>query len=422
MGFNLKKAQVPLMLQGPAANLYQWALQNMYIPPGTPPEAVVEMAQKAQAEAETTSQIADKVKENTEMNQEIAENTEDMKNIIPQSVPVPTEMGNMAAKTKINKFVKSFNLKKAQYDEGVGEPVIPMGDIAADNIDMMGDEYDTQQNVFQNNPQIDDSPKFQDGADLKDWLDSKDYETARTLLLSYLQGTLLEEKAEYELKHFYEDNLTQNDKLQKSIDIFNILPPQLKQEDLNDPANIAADYIRAKVEETNETIKKLAEEHVKKIKHTSFNLSKQAQHKVVENTFVYGPEQTRIDPFYRMPVSDYHIVERNKGYGIDFGGVWDADWEAMWRGSVMDKYSRPYKDKEGNWVGGYIQKRFEVDKNIPEQNNMQLKPGQKRKPVLPQYGSTESRLQAARSTGEIEGANNTDAPFNWKEASSKKKN
>ena len=85
----------------------------------------------------------------------------------------------------------------------------------------------------------------------------------------------------------------------------------------------------------------------------------------------------------------------------------------------MDKYSRPYKDKDGNWVGGYIQKRFEVDKNIPEANNMQLKPGQKRKPILPEYGNTESRLQAARAAGEIEGANDKKKPFNWKEAKKK---
>ena len=87
----------------------------------------------------------------------------------------------------------------------------------------------------------------------------------------------------------------------------------------------------------------------------------------------------------------------------------------------MDKYSRPYKDKKGNWVGGYIQKRFEVDKNIPEITNMQLKPGERRKPIMPQYGNTESRLQDARSKGNIAGSLNNDKPFNWKEAQSKKK-
>ena len=136
---------------------------------------------------------------------------------------------------------------------------------------------------------------------------------------------------------------------------------------------------------------------------------------------LWGPGQTRIDPFLHQPVSDWHIVERNKGFGLVVDDVWNIDYETIWRENIMDKYSRPYKDKEGNWVGGYIQKRFEVDKNIPVTNNMQLKPGELRKPILPQYGNTESRLQFARSEGKIEGADNISKPFNWKEASSKKK-
>ena len=56
-----------------------------------------------------------------------------------------------------------------------------------------------------------------------------------------------------------------------------------------------------------------------------------------------------------------------------------------------------------------------------ENGNMQLKPGEKRKPILPEYGNTESRLQDARSKNEIAGANDTSEPFNWKEAQSKKK-
>ncbi len=87
----------------------------------------------------------------------------------------------------------------------------------------------------------------------------------------------------------------------------------------------------------------------------------------------------------------------------------------------MDKYSRPYKDADGNWVGGYIQKRFEVDKNIPENTNLQLKPGQLRRPVVPEHGTMESRLQAARSKGDIAGAVDTSKPFNWKTVQAKKK-
>ena len=126
------------------------------------------------------------------------------------------------------------------------------------------------------------------------------------------------------------------------------------------------------------------------------------------------------DCFLRQPVSDWHIVERNKGFGLVVDDVWNIDYETIWRNNIMDKYSRPYRNKEGEWVGGYIQKRFEVDKNIPDENNYQLKPGEKRRPILPEYGNTESRLQAARASGGVEGANDTSKPFNWKEASKKK--
>ncbi|MAH51191.1 hypothetical protein CMI37_35570 [Candidatus Pacearchaeota archaeon] len=415
MAFNLKQAQQ--VMQGPAAGLYQWALQNMYIEPGTPPEVVVEMAQKAKAEAETAGQVADIIEENTVMNEEVAENTDRMKNIIPQAVPAPQEMGAMAGSKDT---IKTFNLKKAQ---GIGEAVTPLGDVAADDIDMMGDQFSMEQDVLggEQDAMGGESPKFQDGADLKDWLDQKDFNTARNLLLTYIADTAAQQLVEDGLNSFYEGDLDQNGKIKIAVSLFDVLPDQLKFDDMSGGDMIPAEYTRAMIEETNETIKKLAEEHVKKAEKKPFNLNKEAQHKVVEDTFMYGPGQTRIDPYYRMPVSDYHIIERNKGYGIDFGGVWDVDWEAIWRSSIMDKYSRPYKDKDGNWVGGYIQKRFEVDKNIPEQNNMQLKPGQTRKPVLPEYGSTEARLQSARADGDVEGANNTDAPFNWKEASAKKK-
>ena len=74
----------------------------------------------------------------------------------------------------------------------------------------------------------------------------------------------------------------------------------------------------------------------------------------------------------------------------------------------MDKYSRPYRDSEGNWVGGYIQKRFEVDKWIPEENNMQLKPGELRKPRPVSQGNMESRMEDYRG--------NKDKVYNYSKA------
>jgi hypothetical protein len=137
---------------------------------------------------------------------------------------------------------------------------------------------------------------------------------------------------------------------------------------------------------------------------------------------MYGPGQVRFDPFYRQPVSNYSLVERNKGFGLTIDDIWDIDYEAIWRGNIMDKYSRPYRDKDGNWVGGYINKRFEVDQWIPEGNNYQLKPGQRRKPRLPEHGVIEGRLEAAREKGDIVGGPVVEGkPFNWKEAQLKKK-
>ena len=230
----------------------------------------------------------------------------------------------------------------------------------------------------------------------------KEPDSAQSALKSYFQG--FETKGE-------EQRLDEADLIHKLIygkeDIMTIDAPYKKT--------------RASVNEVSNIIKKLAQKHVGKHEKKAFNVTKTAQHKTMDNAILWGPGQTRIDPFLHQPVSDWHIVERNKGFGLVVDDVWNIDYETIWRENVMDKYSRPYRDKEGNWVGGYIQKRFEVDKNIPVTSNIQLKPGQTRKPILPEYGNTESRLQAARAKGDIAGATDTSKPFNWKEASSKKK-
>jgi len=191
--------------------------------------------------------------------------------------------------------------------------------------------------------------------------------------------------------------------------LFEALPASMKvmppddQSVINAPLTEASAMHKKYLEEVSDSIKQMALAVVKSRKEAnkSFNLRKQAQHHTDQNIIMWGPGQTRPDPFLMgQPVSDWHIVERNKGFGQDLDGIWNIDWEAIWRGNVMDKYSRPYRDEEGNWVGGYIQKRFEVDKWIPEWNNLQLKPGQRRRPYLPQYGSTEARLEHMRAKGE----------------------
>ena len=309
-------------------------------------------------------------------------------------------------------MANTFNLKESQE---AFPPMDPMG------INETPELMEPQNNILQ----------FKDGADLKVWLDPQEPINARTELLAYVAGEEGEETVDKLLEEYYGGNFDSNGRVKIAALIFEQLPDTIKQIEEGE-GEIMAPYVRAN-NEVEEIIKKMAKKAVKNKKVKSFNI-KTAQHQSVDNMIMYGPGQTQIDPFYRMPVSDWHIVERNKGWGQDIGGIWNIDYETIWRENIMDKYSRPYKDKEGNWVGGYIQKRFEVDKNIPEETNMQLKPGQRRKPRLPQYGLTEARLQDARSKGEITGGPVVDKtkPFNWsnlkwagtsniKEAQSKKK-
>ncbi len=322
------------------------------------------------------------------------------------------------AMTINKKEIKAFNLKK-QAQLGMAAPVAPFG---ADNFNDTGelgeDKFNTEQALMQ------EDSTFENGLDRKAFTDfliqlSSDYAE----MSNYLRTSTSSENMEFV------DNLAKSfstivddpgriDEIdQIAGEIYDLLDDSVKaipeDTEFGIPTAIA---------ETNAIIKKLAEEHVAK-QAKAFNLTKTAQHKTVEDVVMYGPGQKKFDPFYRQNVSDWSIIERNKGFGLTFDDVTDIDYEAIWRGSVMDKYSRPYRDKEGNWVGGYINKRFEVDHNIPVTNNYQLKPGELRKPILPEYGNTESRLQAARAAGDIDGGPdiNRTEPFNWKEASSKKK-
>lgn len=186
-----------------------------------------------------------------------------------------------------------------------------------------------------------------------------------------------------------------------------------------------AEYLHTVTAAIQEVAEKIGKSHRQNKQAQAFNLKKYAQHQTEQNVILWGPGQSRPDPFLRgQPVSDWHILERNKGFGGDIDGFWGVDWEAVWRGNVMDKYSRPYRDTTtGEWVGGYIQKRFEVDKNIPVTNNYQLLPGERRKPILTEYGNLESRLQSMRNENDGDLGkvyNDTSKPFNWRKAQAAK--
>jgi hypothetical protein len=266
-------------------------------------------------------------------------------------------------------------------------------------------------------PMAEQSPKFKSAPEFMMWLDQM-ANSDKTRSQAY-QAVIGNGEMPFDFKEEVENYFTEPDPGEKGLigaSIFGNDFFPLKEKGTEVMAQPDKSF-----SQVDEAIKKVAQTTAKKYKAKVFNLKKTAQHKSLDNAILYGPAETRIDPFLHQPVSDWHIVERNKGFGLVVDDVWNIDYETIWRENIMDKYSRPYKDKEGNWVGGYLNKRFETDRNIPEANNMQLKPGQLRKPILPEYGNTESRLQAARAAGDIEGAIDTSKPFNWKEASSKKK-
>lgn len=80
--------------------------------------------------------------------------------------------------------------------------------------------------------------------------------------------------------------------------------------------------------------------------------------------------------------------------------------EALWRMYIMDKFSREYMNKEGKWVGGYINDRFYVfpDAGTPANpdaprdggNQMGLALGERTRKPRPHQWSTERRLEEAR--------------------------
>jgi hypothetical protein len=110
--------------------------------------------------------------------------------------------------------------------------------------------------------------------------------------------------------------------------------------------------------------------------------------------YTHGPGENRYCPKLRGVVNTsicrYHCLD---GLPVDDHQILCG--EAVWRGNVMDKYSREYRDADGNWVGGYINKRFEVERSVGR-NPYQLKPGTRSAPINEDAWSTEKRLQELR--------------------------
>lgn len=81
--------------------------------------------------------------------------------------------------------------------------------------------------------------------------------------------------------------------------------------------------------------------------------------------------------------------------------------EALWRRHVADKFSREFKDKDGKWVGGYINERFQIFRDDGG-NNMELALGERTRKPRPHQYSTERRLEEARGekTTDLVASNN----------------
>lgn len=142
---------------------------------------------------------------------------------------------------------------------------------------------------------------------------------------------------------------------------------------------------------------------------------------------LYGPTEKRICPKLRGKgggkvgasdvVSEY-VCRHHCLDGIVIDDNKTVCGEAIWRTHVMDKFSREYVDEEGDIVGGYINRRFEINRNVPEENKMRLKPGETRKPrPVEIFGSMEARMQAMRAkeaeNREYKPDPDQTEPFNW---------
>lgn len=153
------------------------------------------------------------------------------------------------------------------------------------------------------------------------------------------------------------------------------------------------------------------------------DMTKTAADHFGQHYLLYGPSEKRVCPKLRGKVAgggdivSEYICRHHCLDGIVIDDNKTVCGEALWRANVMDKYSREYVNADGEIVGGYINKRFEVNRNVPEENKMRLAPGETRKPRPAEWGNTESRLQAMRKAeGEDRGYRpdvNTGDPFVW---------
>lgn len=386
-------------------------------------QAGVDAGTKTKADFDYMTKVMEQVNITSIKSDEVRNSSEKFKNNLQRELNLVNE--SLQKQQGINmKANKIFNLKKySQMEDQINElppasdTPIGMEEGFPEEPEMTG-EFSEEPEMMDINETggFQDEFNFSDAHDLSVWMEDNDRETVENTVRQSISNEKDKELSSDLLKSFYESTETKQDKLEIASQLWKLLPDIFKKKSSTvSPDFMDAKYTNAFIKNVENSIKKQAEKDAKSNK--VFNLSKFAQSKTIENVIMWGPEQTRIDPFLKQPISDWHIVERNKGFGLVLDDVWNIDWESIWRGTIMDKYSQPYRDKDGNWVGGYIQKRFEVDKWIPEENNMQLKPGQRRKPYLPQYRSLEARMEHERKNKDSNSVAKGET-FDWHKANS----
>lgn len=134
-------------------------------------------------------------------------------------------------------------------------------------------------------------------------------------------------------------------------------------------------------------------------KNMTNKIIKEAQ--MMRQDSVYGDMDLKVCPKLPFSVGKRLISTYNcRHYCLD-SLVFDDDpnkvycAEALWRRHVMDKFSREFKDKDGKWVGGYINERFQIFRDDGG-NNMELAHGERTRKPRPHQYSTERRLEEGR--------------------------
>jgi len=110
----------------------------------------------------------------------------------------------------------------------------------------------------------------------------------------------------------------------------------------------------------------------------------------------YGSGENRMCPKIRQPVSTficrYHCLD-----GLNVDDHQTLCGEAIWRQAVMDKFSVEHRDADGKWVGGYLEKRFEIHHDDGGHPAL-IKPGERANPIHEDAWSIEKRLAEMRKT------------------------